>query len=369
MTYLLSLVVCGLAFIAVTYAKTIVSLGPAAAFGVLAADSVTDSGTSVIYGNLGLIYGWEITGSPILRGSAYTSMVPAVAAANTGARAAYSAGFAITNFTHLSGTSLGGRTLTPGAYSFSSSAHLGGALTLDSQGSRTAQFVIRIPSDFSTAAGSWVILTGGAQACNVFFLVDGRADLGPGTVFAGNILAISTVTLGIRATSLGGVYSLERGVNLNGNTVVKPGDCPREEPSVLPTTTSRSAITRRPADTRCPSSAPCPIAANYPDRKLHANAQPQEVLAPAEPGMPLLRESPRIHYLRNLFANKRPPTSASNHASGFLRVIQRAAARASHRHFTDHLDGYNDIHLRGQPWRLMRICMALEGPHRIMDGG
>ncbi|KAI9863079.1 MAG: hypothetical protein M1813_003899 [Trichoglossum hirsutum] len=319
MAYLLSLIVCGFAFLAATHAETIVSLSSAAAFGVVASDSVIDSGSSIINGDLGLIYGSELSSSLLVRGNIYTEKDPTVVAAKADVYAAYSAGSAITNFTGLSGMNLGGRTLTPGAYNFPSSAQLTGVLTLNAQGSTTAQFVIQVASNLSSAAGSVVVLTGGAQACNVFFLVNGTVDLGPGMAFAGNILARLTITLGLRATSIGGVYSLDGGVVLNRNTVVRPGVCPKVVPTASLTTTPCPTTTLCPSATGCPSCSPCPVATGYPNN-FRDGARLQKVIAPAEPGIPLLRETPNTRAPKILLTNRGTPISTPNHASGPLRA-------------------------------------------------
>jgi len=64
---------------------------------------------------------------------------------------------------------LGGTTLTPKVYCFSSSAQITGSLTLDAQGNPNAQWIFRIPSTLTTAAGARIVLTNGALACNIFF--------------------------------------------------------------------------------------------------------------------------------------------------------------------------------------------------------
>ena len=63
----------------------------------------------------------------------------------------------------LTGTNLGNRTLTAGAYRYSTSAQLTGALTLDAQGDPTAQFVFQIGSTLTTASASSVVLVNGAS--------------------------------------------------------------------------------------------------------------------------------------------------------------------------------------------------------------
>ena len=77
----------------------------------------------------------------------------------------------------LSGTSLGNRTLTAGAYRYTSSAQLTGALTLNAQGDPDAQFVFEIGSALTTAPASSVVLINGASPCNVYWQVGSSATL------------------------------------------------------------------------------------------------------------------------------------------------------------------------------------------------
>ncbi len=79
----------------------------------------------------------------------------------------------------LTGTDLGGRTLTAGAYGFSTSAQLTGQLTLDAQGDPNAQFVFVIGSTLTTESASSVILTNGASPCNVYWKSAARRRSGP----------------------------------------------------------------------------------------------------------------------------------------------------------------------------------------------
>lgn len=64
---------------------------------------------------------------------------------------------------------LAGRTLTPGVYTSATSLGLSGDLTLDGQGDPNAVFIFQAGSTLTTASGSRVLLTGAAQACNVFW--------------------------------------------------------------------------------------------------------------------------------------------------------------------------------------------------------
>ena len=101
----------------------------------------------------------------------------------------------------LSGTDLGGLTLSAGTYSFSSSAALTGNLTLNG----TGIYLFQIGSSLTTAPNSAVILTNGATACNVYWMVDGSATLVGPTTFLGTLIAVSSISqTGVAGTTVTG---------------------------------------------------------------------------------------------------------------------------------------------------------------------
>ena len=122
----------------------------------------------------------------------------------------------------LTGTDLGGRTLSPGAYGFSSSAQLTGQLTLDAHGDPSAQFVFVIGTTLTTATASSVVLVNGASPCNVFWKVGSSATLGTSTAFAGNVLALTTISLNSSVTVLGRLLARNGEVTLINDVLTKP---------------------------------------------------------------------------------------------------------------------------------------------------
>ena len=119
---------------------------------------------------------------------------------------------------------LGGLTLTPGVYSFSSSAFLTGVLTLDAQGDAAAEFVFQIGSTLITASGSSVRTINGASGCNVYWQVGSSATLGTTTAFRGNILALTSIDINTGAAIVDGRALARNGeVTMQSNTVA--GDC------------------------------------------------------------------------------------------------------------------------------------------------
>lgn len=188
-------------------AATVPTLGSAANFAVLGATTVTCTGPSVIVGDVGVSPGTAITGFPTP--CTGTLAAAAVAAqAQSDALLAYNGlvGATCPAANNLTGTDLGGLTLKPGVYCFSSTAQLTGTLTLSGAG----VYIFQIVSKITTATNSSVVMASGAVCGNVFWQVGSSATLGTGTAFAGNILANTSITL-VSGTSLNG-----RAIALNG---------------------------------------------------------------------------------------------------------------------------------------------------------
>lgn len=120
----------------------------------------------------------------------------------------------------LTGMDLGGLTLTPGVYFFSSSAFLSSTLTLDAMGDPNAAFVFQMGSTLITASDSSVVTINGADGCNVYWQVGSSATLGTGTDFQGNILAAASITLTTHASILDGrALAREGAVTLDSNLI------------------------------------------------------------------------------------------------------------------------------------------------------
>ena len=185
--------IVGLSLIGASSAQAVsMSLETASNFAVLGGSTVINTGLSIITGDLGVNPGSAVTGFPpglvVLPGTIHVADAVAIQAqADNQVMYNYLAGLAST--LDLTGQDLGGLTLTPGVYSFLSSAQLTGTLKLDSLGDPNALFVFQIGSALTTASNSSVVTNDGSDYSNVFFQVGNSATLGAGTQFQGNILA------------------------------------------------------------------------------------------------------------------------------------------------------------------------------------
>ncbi len=216
------------------------SLGSASSFGVLAGSTVTNTGATVITGNVGVNPGTAITGFPPGTVNAPSTLYPGnagAAQAEADSVTAYNtlAGEASPPSNNLTGQDLGGLTLTSGVYHYSASSQLTGILTLDGQGDPNSTFIFQIGSALTTASNSSVLFINGADPNDLFWQVGSSATLGTGTAFAGNILALTSITMTTGSSLLDGrALALNGAVTLDTNTIsipIEPSGTPTPEPS------------------------------------------------------------------------------------------------------------------------------------------
>ncbi len=197
------------------------SLGVAASFRILGGSTVTNTGTSTILGDLGVAPGLAITGFPpglVSGGAAHTGDATAVQA-QSDVTAAYIVLAGDPCAHDLTGQDLGGLTLTQGVYCFSSEAQLTGKLVLDAQGDPGAVFVFQVGSTLTTGSNASVVFVNGGQDCRAFWQIGSSATLGTDTVFAGSLLALTSISLNTRASVSGRVLARNGAVTLDTNHV------------------------------------------------------------------------------------------------------------------------------------------------------
>ncbi len=203
-----------------------VPMGSAANFEVLGASTVTNTGpTKIGGGDLGLSPGSSVTGFPpgTLTPPAVMHLTDPVAAqAQLDLSIAYNYAAGLTGAALLPGD-MSGLTLTPGLYKTSTTVMLsGGNVTLDAQGNANAVFIFQIGSTLTTITNTQVVLAGGAQAKNIFWQVGSSATLGTNSIFKGNILALTSITITTGVNLQGRALAQNAAVTLDSNMITAP---------------------------------------------------------------------------------------------------------------------------------------------------
>jgi hypothetical protein len=221
------LFICLFSMATLAWAQTALAQGPptlgtAQSFAVLGGSTVTNTGPTVITGNLGVSPGSAITGFPpgtVVGGVTHAADAVALQAQSDNATAYTTLAGLACNTSYLVPTDIGGLTLAPGVYCFTTSAQVTGILTLDAGGDAAASWVFQIGSTLTTASDSSVLLINGGSQCNVSWQVGSSATIGTGSSFVGNILALTSITLNTDATVSGRALAQNGAVTMDSNTV------------------------------------------------------------------------------------------------------------------------------------------------------
>jgi hypothetical protein len=207
-------------------------LKSAGRFGILAYSTVTnDAGASEINNmDVGLYPGTSVSGFPpgkVNNGAIYTASgaapIPAMLIqAKADLTAAYLFAEAATSPapTTVSGNQ-GGKTLAPGIYKSTSTLSVNGSdLTLDAKGDVNAVWIFQVASTFITTTGGNIVLSGGAQAKNIYWQVGSSATIGGYTKFYGNVLALISITMDGYAVATGRMLTQTGAVTLTSTDII-----------------------------------------------------------------------------------------------------------------------------------------------------
>jgi len=215
-------------------------LASSCGFGILASTPhVANTGPTVVTGDIGIFPAAAITGFPP---GTNTTGAPGQHRGDAVAQTALGdAQVAFTNAMNSGGgpsvgialtADIGGQTLPPGVYIASTALGITGTLTLDGSTNPNGVWIFKVGSALTTAAGglgnppaSQVVLIGGAQAHNVFWVLGSSGTLGTNSIMEGTILAQASVTLGTQARLDGRAVALTGAINLDSNPVNVP-PCP-----------------------------------------------------------------------------------------------------------------------------------------------
>lgn len=163
--------------------------------------------------------------------SSSTTSIPAVVASTNQAAIDLQAAYdqlnllSVTNSAHAAVFG-NGETLTPGVYSIAAAASMAGTLTLDGQNDPDSRFVFKIGAAFNTGAGTTVLLTNGASACNVFWVVEAAVGLGAITNIKGTLISHgAALAAGAGCIIEGRILSTSGALTCDNLTLTIPQNC------------------------------------------------------------------------------------------------------------------------------------------------
>ncbi|MDP3778929.1 MAG: ice-binding family protein [bacterium] len=267
-----------------------VNLGSAGNFVILAKSGISTTGNTSITGDIGVspIAATAITGfglvldssntfstSALVTGKVYAADYAAPTPANmttavSNMETAYTDAAGRTNptATELGAGNIGGMTLAPGLYKWSTNVTIPTNVTLS--GGANDVWIFQIAQNLTVSSAVNIVLSGGAQASNIFWQVAGQTTLGTTSVFNGNILDQTAIVLNTGAT-LNGRALAQTAVTLDANTVTwptasvaSPTPTPSSSPSPSPTPTPTPTPTSTPTPTPTPIATPTPVVTPTP---------------------------------------------------------------------------------------------------------
>ncbi|MDO8491371.1 MAG: ice-binding family protein [Dehalococcoidia bacterium] len=199
--------------------------GSADSFAVLAGSGITNTGATTITGDIGSFPTYTVPGGSItLNGTNHADDAVTQGAKNDLVIAYNDAAGRTPD--HDVGTELGGTSPVPGVYYNSVAGTFGITGNLTLTGDANAVWIFQAASTLITATGSEVILSGGAKASNVYWVVGSSATLGgeggAGSILKGNILALTSATLNTGTNMEGRVLARNGAVTLHASTIIKP---------------------------------------------------------------------------------------------------------------------------------------------------
>ncbi len=238
---------------------TTVNLGAAEGFAVLGHTTVTNTGPSLISGDLGVIPGSSATGFPpgqMLTGNIHIGDGPA-GDAKAAATAAYLDAAGRTPPDTAGLTDLAGLNLVGGLYKGGELSNTG-TLTLDGAGDADSVWIFQADSTLITNSSSVVELTNGADPCNVFWQVTSSATLGTNSTMVGTIMALTSISALTGASVDGRLLALNGAVTLDDNRVTVPSTCAG---TIAPGGTKTSPLANTGIDVTVPLFASLAVAA------------------------------------------------------------------------------------------------------------
>ena len=217
-----------------------VNLGSAGNYAVLSKTGISTTGSTSVAGDMGIspaaatyitgfglalpAYGAFST-SPLVTGKVYASdyAVPTPSNLTTAVldmQNAYTDAMGrAADVTELGAGNIGGLTLAPGVYKWSTGLTIPTSVTLS--GGANDVWIFQVAQNLDISSATNVILSGGAQASNIFWAVAGQTTIGTTAVMNGNILDQTAIVLNTGAR-LNGRALAQSAVTLDASTVTVP---------------------------------------------------------------------------------------------------------------------------------------------------
>jgi hypothetical protein len=209
-------------------------LGTAGTYAIIAGDTITETNSSVVTGDVGLNPGTVQQLLPSQVSGVIHVNDPASATADADLNTAYVALANALATSTVGTTNLAGATYGPGVYSSGSTLLLDGTMTLT--GGADDVFIFQASTaELTVLADSVVLLEGEVQACNVYWQVGSSATLGTNSQFVGSILAATSIAAQngaevtgqlLAAATNAGEVTLDGNVINAGSPCVRPADAP-----------------------------------------------------------------------------------------------------------------------------------------------
>jgi hypothetical protein len=247
---MISLVISGITF---SQSQTPVNLRTAGNFVILAKSGISTVPSSAIVGDIGVspIDQTAITGFSLIldpsnvfatstqvTGNVYAAdftdptpfnLTTAVGDMETAYNDA--AGRTNPNFTELGAGEIGGLTLVPGLYKWGTDLLITTDVTIS--GSSNDVWIFQIAGGITQANGTGIILSGGAQAKNIFWQCAGIVSVGTSAHFEGIVLAQTSISVGTGASVIG-ILLAQTAVTLDANAITKPAGITGVETEIMP---------------------------------------------------------------------------------------------------------------------------------------
>jgi hypothetical protein len=212
-----------------------VNLGSAGDFTILSKTGITDVHASAVVGNVGTspitgaallltcdevtgyIYTVDAAGPLPCRGTGATRLTSAIGDMETAYNDA--AGRTNPDVLNLGAGEIGGHTLAPGLYKWTSNVSMSGDVTL--AGGPNDVWILQVAGTLTEAHAKNVILTGAAQAKNVFWQTADGVEIGTQAHFEGTILSKTMIAMKTKASIVGRLFA-QTAVTLQMNTITRP---------------------------------------------------------------------------------------------------------------------------------------------------